>query len=196
MTTPRTTRIRTRTLVPTAFAAAVLLATGASAQTASDAAASATVAPATNMGPGREGTADVESILLTLSSQATEIRQNLMEGGEMGEDGLMATERAREIATQAIEATAILGNPGDTQVTTTRMSEMDMAAAQFVRLEEALSARIAAIQAGDATAANKARLAALDAINELPDRIQFGGDAAPSDNVTAAPGGAEPTIQQ
>ena len=150
----------------------------------------------TNMGPGREGEADAESVVITLSDQATEIRQILMEGGEMGRDGLDAAIRAREIAGQAIEATGILGNPGDTQVTTTRMSAMDQANASFERMAEALDIRIAAIRAGDATAANRARLAAIDAINELPNDIRFGGDAAMGDNPTGEPGGAQPILQQ
>ena len=147
-------------------------------------------------GVAREGTADVESVMLTLAGQATEIRQILMEGGEMGQDGLDAAVRARELTGQAIEATGILGNPGDTQVTTTRMSAMDQANAQFQLMAEALDARIAAIEAGDGSAANQARLAAIDAINELPDTIRFGPQVAPGDNVTSAPGGAQPTLQQ
>ena len=153
-------------------------------------------APVTNLGPGREGAADAESVVITLSSQATEIRQILMEGGAPNMDGLRAAERAREIATQAVEATGILGNPGDAQVTTTRMSDMDVAQALFRRMEEALEVRIAAIRSGDEAAANRARLAVIDAINELPDRIRFEGQAAQGDNPTAAPGGAAPIIQQ
>ena len=154
------------------------------------------VQPATATETGREGTADAESVVITLSSQATEIRQILMEGGEMGRDGLDAAVRAREIVSQAIEATGILGNPGDTQVTTTRMSAMDQANASFQRMAEALDIRIAAIRAGDASAANRARLAAIDAINDLPDDIRFGGDAAMGDNPTGDPGGAQPILQQ
>lgn len=154
------------------------------------------VAPETNLGPGREGAADVESVLITLSSQATEIRQQLMQGGEMGRDDLLATERAREIATQAVEASAILGNPGDGMVTTTRMSDMDAAATLFQRMEESLDTRIAAIRAGDATLANRARLDVIDAINELPDRIRFEGRAAQGDNPTGEAGGAQPILQQ
>ena len=153
-------------------------------------------APATNLGPGREGEADAESVIITLGSQATEIRQILMEGGEVNADGLEATERAREIATQAVEATGILGNPGDAQVTTTRMSDMDVAHALFRTMEEALGTRINAIRAGDEAAANRARLDAIQAINELPESIRFEGRAADGDNPTADAGGAQPILQQ
>lgn len=153
-------------------------------------------APTTNLAPGREGAAAAESVEITLASQATEIRQILMEGGEVNADGLEATERAREIASQAVEATGILGNPGDTMVTTTRMSDMDAASELFRTIEAALAARIAAIRAGDEGEANRMRLAALDAINELPESIRFEGEAAQGDNPTAAPGGAQPVLQQ
>ena len=153
-------------------------------------------AAATNLKPGREGSANAQSVLITLSSQATEIRQILMEGGEPNADGLAAAERAREVATQAVEATGILGNPGDPQVTTTRMSDMDAAHALFRTIEEELERRIVAIRAGDEAEANRARLAAIQAINELPDRIRFEGRAARGDNPTAAPGGAQPILQQ
>ena len=170
---------------PLAIALSLVLASPALSQTS-----------ATNEGNGREGAADAESVVITLSSQATEIRQILMAGGEAGLDDLIATERARELATQAVEATGILGNPGDTMVTTTRMSAMDVANAQFRRMAEALEQRIVALRAGDLSAANQARLAAIDAINELPDQIRFDGPMAPGDNPTAAPGGAQPTVLQ
>lgn len=152
--------------------------------------------PGTDAAPRREGTADMRSVIITLSSQATEIRQILMEGGELGVDGLEAAIRAQEIATQAVEATDILGNPGDPQVTTTRMSDMDIANRQFIRMAEALDIRVRAIRAGDETAANRARLAVIDAINELPDSIRFEGRAASGDNPTGEAGGAQPILQQ
>ena len=154
------------------------------------------VAPVTNMGPGREGTAAAESVAITLSSQAVEIRQILMDGGEVDAEGLEAAARAREIAGQAIEATGILGNPGDTQVTTTRMNSMDVANRLFARIAEQLDIRIAAVRAGDAAAANRARLDVLGAVNELLDADLLGGDMAPGDDATSAPGGAEPILQQ
>lgn len=144
----------------------------------------------------REGAANTRSVIITLSSQASEIRQILMAGGELGVDGLEAAIRAQEIATQAVEATDILGNPGDPQVTTTRMSDMDIANRQFMRMAEALDTRVRAIRAGDETLANRARLAVIDAINELPDSIRFEGRAASGDNPTGDAGGAQPILQQ
>ena len=181
------------------LAGAALIAVGALAPVSAIAQTTGgTAVPAAGAGSeaGREGAADPESVRITLSSQAAEIRQILLEGGETGADGLDAAVRAREVVSQAIEATGILGNPGDTQVTTTRMSAMDTANAQFERMAEALDIRIAAIRAGDASAANQARLDVLDAINELPEDIRMEGDAAPSDNFTVEPGGAQPTLQQ
>ena len=147
---------------------------------------------------GDRGAADPESVIITLGSQAGEIREILMAAGEVDAEALVATERAREVATQAIETTGILLPEGtqDTQVTTTRRSEVQIARDAFVEIEAALGERLAALQAGDAGEANRARLAVLQTLNDLPEGVRFDGEVADGENPTSDPGGAQPIIQQ
>ena len=143
------------------------------------------------------GAADPESVLITLGSQATEIREILMAAGEVDAEAVKATERAREIATQAIDATGIiLPETPDTQVTTTRRSDVEVARESFARIEAALSERLEALLDGDAATANRARLAAIQTINDLPESVRFDGEVAEGDSPTSEPGGAQPILQQ
>ena len=143
------------------------------------------------------GAADPESVLITLGSQATEIREILMAAGEVDAEAVKAAERAREIATQAIDATGIiLPETPDTQVTTTRRSDVEVARESFARIEAALSERLEALLDGDAATANRARLAAIQTINDLPESVRFDGEVAEGDSPTSEPGGAQPILQQ
>ena len=146
---------------------------------------------------GDRGAADPESVFITLGTQATEIRQILMAAGEVDAEAVPATERARELATQAIETTGILlPDQQDTQVTTTRRSDVQQARDLFTKMEEMLEVRLAALAEGDDAEANRARLAVIQSINELPEDIRFEGDVAEGDNPTSDPGGAQPILQQ
>ena len=143
------------------------------------------------------GAADPQSVMITLGTQATEIRQILMASGEVSVEAVEATERARELATQAIDTTGILlPDTEDTQVTTTRRSDVEVARELFARMEEALEERLIALADGDAGTANRARLAVIQSINELPESVRFDGEVAEGDNPTAEPGGAQPILQQ
>ena len=143
------------------------------------------------------GAADPQSVMITLGTQATEIREILMSAGEVDAEAVEATERARELATQAVETTGILlPDDVDTQVTTTRRSDVETARDLFQTIEEALGERLEALAEGDAAAANKARLAALQSINELPEDVRFEGEVAEEDTPTDRPGGASPGTLQ
>ena len=144
------------------------------------------------------GAADPQSVMITLGTQTTEIRQVLMAAGEVGPEAARATERARELATQAIETTDILlpDRTEDTQVVTSRRSDVEVARELFVRIEAALSERLEALAANDDGTANRARLAAIQSINQLPESVRFDGEVAEGDNPTADPGGAQPILQQ